>query len=88
MGDDEKTQRVAIESHAAALVVVSDHTIRDELLALAKEHGVSVVNTDMDVIHVSRRIYLSIPVRLIMVENPVVVHDDEYVDDLDEGLNK
>ncbi len=88
VGDDEKTQRVSIEAHAAALVVVSDHTISDELLALAKEHGVSVINTDMDVIHVSRRIYLSIPVRLIMVENPVVVHDDEYVDDASQRMSK
>lgn len=88
VGDDENVQRKMIESGAACLVVVNNHYISDEMLNLAKEYKVSVIKTEMDVIHVSRRIYLSIPIRLIMVENPVVVHFNEYVDEASQRMAK
>lgn len=88
VGDDENVQRIMIESQVACIVVVNNHYISDEMLELAKKLNVSVIKTAMDVIHVSRRIYLSIPIRLIMVQNPVVVHNDEYVDEASQRMAK
>ena len=88
VGDDEVIQRHMIESHVACMVIVNNHYISDEMLDLAKEKKIPVIKTAMDVIHVARRIYLAIPIRLIMVQNPVVVNYNEYVEDASQRMSK
>ena len=88
VGDDEEVQRTMIESGVGILLVVNNHFISDEMLAYANEKNICVIKTNLDVIHVARVIYLAIPVRLIMVENPVVVHVDEYVDEASQRMAK
>ena len=88
VGDDVKVQRTMIEAGVGCLVVVNNHYISDEMLALAIEKNICVIKTGLDVIHIARSIYLSIPIRLIMVENPVVVHIKEFVEDASQRMAK
>ena len=88
VGDDVYVQQKMIESGVGCLVVVNNHYISDEMLALAIKNNICVIKTELDVIHVARRIYLSIPIRLIMVENPVVVHIKEFVEDASQRMAK
>lgn len=88
VGDDVDVQRTMIESEVGCLVVVNNHYISDEMLDLAIKNNICVIKTELDVIHIARRIYLAIPMRLIMVENPVVVHIKEFVEDASQRMSK
>lgn len=88
VGDDVRVQRQMIFDGCACMIIVSNHYISDEMLALAKLKNVSIIKTEMDIIHVARKIYLAPPVSLIMKEKPETVNVNEFVDEAVKRMSK
>lgn len=88
IGDDVSVQRQMVFAHCACMVIVNNHYISDEIVALAKVEKVSIIKTELDIIHVARKIYLAPPVSLIMKENPETVNINEYVDEAGKRMSK
>lgn len=88
IGDNVSVQRQMIFAHCACMVIVNNHYISDEIIALAKVEKVSIIKTELDIIHVARKIYLAPPVSLIMKEGPETVNINEYVDEAAKRMSK
>lgn len=88
IGDNVSVQRQMIFAHCACMVIVNNHYISDEIIALAKAEKVSIIKTELDIIHVARKIYLAPPVSLIMKEGPETVNINEYVDEAAKRMSK
>lgn len=88
VGDDVRVQRQMIFDGCACMIIVSNHYISDEMLALARIKNVSIIKTEMDIIHVARKIYLAPPVSLIMKEKPETVNVNEFVDEAVKRMSK
>jgi manganese-dependent inorganic pyrophosphatase len=86
VGDRPDSQRRAIET-GVALLVLSNGTRPDpEILALAKEAGAAVVVSPLDSYVTSRMITLSEPVHAFVEGDPLTVGLDDLVSDISEQI--
>jgi manganese-dependent inorganic pyrophosphatase len=86
IGDRENAQRAAIEFGVGALVVTGDIPVSEEILALAREHEVTVMQVPHHTYTTVRLIHLSTPVRHVMRTEVATCGPDDLVDDVREIL--
>src|SRR5919108_65956 len=72
----------AIDLGAALLVTSNGTRPTDEVLALAREHGTTVVSSRWDSYVSSRMVTLSAPCRALMNSEPLTVRPDDLVADI------
>jgi manganese-dependent inorganic pyrophosphatase len=82
VGNREDAQRRAIELGAALLVTSNATRPTDDVLALAREHGTTVVSSPWDSYVTSRMVTLSMPCRALMDAEPLTVRPDDLVADV------
>jgi manganese-dependent inorganic pyrophosphatase len=82
VGNRDDAQRRAIDLGAALLVTSNGTRPTDEVLALAREHGTTVVSSRWDSYVSSRMVTLSAPCRALMNSEPLTVRPDDLVADI------
>ncbi len=83
VGDREEVQEALIKLNVSLLIITGAHAPSENIVNLAKEHGVTVIVTNYDSFTTSRLIIQSIPVGYVMVkENLVTFTTDDLVDDI------
>jgi manganese-dependent inorganic pyrophosphatase len=86
VGDRPDAQRIAIDVGVALLVTSNGTRPGDDILALAREHGIAVVTSPLDSYVTSRMITLSAPCRALMDREPLVVEPDDLLADISETV--
>jgi manganese-dependent inorganic pyrophosphatase len=86
VGDRPDAQRRAIELGVALLVTSYDTTPDDDILALARERGTTIVASPLDSYVTSRMVTLSAPCRALMNAEPLTVREDDLVADVSEEI--
>jgi manganese-dependent inorganic pyrophosphatase len=86
VGDRPDAQRAAIEVGVALLVTSNDTVPGDDVLALASEHGTTVVSSPLDTYVTSRMVTLSAPCRALMNSEPLTVRRDDLLADVAEEI--
>jgi manganese-dependent inorganic pyrophosphatase len=86
VGNRPQAQRVAIEVGVGLLVVSNDTAADDDILELARGHGVAVVASPLDSYVTARMITLSAPCRSLMDREPLVVGREDLVADISETV--
>lgn len=82
-GDREDSQEMLIKSGISLLVITGNHTINEEIIAMAKENNCSMISTPHDSFTTARLITQSIPVSYVMTtENLVYFSSDDFLDDI------
>ena len=82
-GDREEIQETLIKLNVSLLIISGSHTPSENIVNLAKEHGVTLVVTNYDSFTASRLIIQSIPVEYVMVKDKLVTFTTEdLVDDI------
>ena len=87
VGDRPDAQRRAVELGVALLVTSNGTVPSDEVLALAREHGTTVVSSPLDSYVTSRMVTLSAPSRALMNAEPLTVRPDDLLADVAEEIN-
>jgi len=87
VGDRPDAQRRAVELGVALLVTSNGTTPSEEVLALAREHGTTVVSSPLDSYVTSRMVTLSAPCRALMNAEPLTVRPDDLLSDVAEEVN-
>ena len=83
VGDREEVQEALIKLNVSLLIISGGHAPSENIVNLAKEHGVTVIVTNYDSFTTSRLIIQSIPVGYVMVkDNLVTFKTDDLVDDI------
>ena len=83
VGDREEVQEALIKLNVSLLIITGAHAPSENIVNLAKEHGVTVILTNYDSFTTSRLIIQSIPVGYVMVkDNLVTFTTDDLVDDI------
>ena len=82
VGNREDAQRRAIELGVALLVTSNGTRPTDDVLALARERGTTVVTSPWDSYVTSRMVTLSMPCRALMDAEPLTVRPDDLVGDI------
>jgi len=82
VGNRDDAQRRAIELGVALLVTSNGTRPGDEVLALARERGTTVVSSPWDSYVTSRMVTLSAPARALMDSDPLTVRPDDLVADV------
>lgn len=83
VGDREEAQTELINLNVSLMIVTGGYAPSEQIINLAKEHGVTVIVTQHDSFTASRLIVQSIPVGYVMVkENIVSFTTDDLVDDI------
>ena len=83
IGDREEAQAALINLNVSLMIVTGGYAPSENIINLAKEHGVTVIVTQHDSFTASRLIVQSIPVGYVMVkENIVSFRADDLVDDI------
>ena len=83
VGDREEAQAALINLNVSLMIVTGGYAPSENIINLAKEHGVTVIVTQHDSFTASRLIVQSIPVGYVMVkENIVSFRADDLVDDI------
>ena len=83
VGDREEAQAALINLNVSLMIVTGGYAPSENIINLAKEHGVTVIVTQHDSFTASRLIVQSIPVGYVMVkENIVSFTTDDLVDDI------
>ena len=83
VGDREEAQAALIKLNISLMIVTGGYAPSENLVSLAKEHGVTIIVTQHDSFTASRLIVQSIPVGYVMVkENIVSFTTDDLVDDI------
>lgn len=86
-GNIKSNQQKAIESGASCVITTCGTVISDEIIALAKEHGCTLLSTKYDTFSAARLIYQSIPVSYTMTSNNLMFfHCDDFLDDAKEKM--
>lgn len=80
------SQQRAIELGAACLILTLQTKPEKSTLALAREYGCSVLQTDLDTFTAARLIYLSVPVSFAMTQNIFSFYQDDYLDSVREKM--
>ena len=86
VGDREDAQRRALEIGVALLVTSNGVEPSDEVVALARERGTSVVSSPLDSYVTSRMITLSAPCGALSEGDPLTVRKDDRVIDVSEEV--
>jgi manganese-dependent inorganic pyrophosphatase len=86
VGDRPDAQRRAIELGIALLVTSNATVPDDEILALARERGTTVVSSPLDSYVTSRMVTLSAPCRALMNAEPLTARPDDLVADVAEQI--
>jgi manganese-dependent inorganic pyrophosphatase len=87
VGDRPDAQVRAVELGIALLVTSNGTTPSEEVLALAREHGTTVVCSPLDSYVTSRMVTLSAPCRALMNAEPLTVRPDDLLSDVAEEVN-
>ena len=83
VGDREEAQAELIKLNVSLMIVTGGYAPSQNIIELAKEHGVTVIVTQHDSFTTSRLLVQSIPVGYVMVkENIVSFTTDDLVDDI------
>lgn len=83
VGDREEAQAELIKLNVSLMIVTGGYDPSQNIIELAKEHGVTVIVTQHDSFTTSRLLVQSIPVGYVMVkENIVSFTTDDLVDDI------
>ena len=86
VGDRADAQRRAIELGVALLVTPNASMPSDEILALASEHGTTVVVSPLDAYVSARMITLAAPCKALMESEPLAVSPDDLVAEIYDQL--
>src|SRR3954468_24981575 len=87
VGDRPDAQLRAVELRVALLVTSNGTTPSEEVLAMAREHGTTVVSSPLDSYVTSRMVTLSAPCRALMNAEPLTVRPDDLLSDVAEEVN-
>jgi manganese-dependent inorganic pyrophosphatase len=87
VGDRPDAQRRAVELGVALLVTSNGTVPSEEVLALAREHGTTVVSSPLDSYVTSRMVTLSAPSRALMNAEPLTVRPDDLLSDVAEEVS-
>ncbi|HSO97337.1 MAG TPA: putative manganese-dependent inorganic diphosphatase, partial [Solirubrobacteraceae bacterium] len=88
VGDRADAQRLAIE-RGAALVIVSNGARPDaDILALAREHGASLVVSPLDTYVSARLVTLAVPCEAFMERDPLTVTPEYLIADVSEQIKE
>jgi manganese-dependent inorganic pyrophosphatase len=79
VGDRPDAQRIAIDVGVALVVTSNGTSPPEDVLELARERGIAVVESPLDSYVTSRMITLSAPCRALMDTEPLVVRPDDLV---------
>ena len=82
VGDRPDAQRLAIERGVDLLVTSNGTTPSEEILALARERGTTVVSSPLDTYISARMITLAAPCRALMDRDPLTVGPEDLVTDV------
>jgi manganese-dependent inorganic pyrophosphatase len=82
VGDRPEAQRLAIERGVALLVTSNGTRPPQEILALARERGTTVVSSPLDTYVSARMITLAAPCRALMDRDPLTVSPEDLVTDI------
>jgi manganese-dependent inorganic pyrophosphatase len=82
VGNRDDAQRRAIDLGAALLLTSNGTRPTDDVLALARERGTTVVSSPWDSYVTSRMVTLSAPCRALMDSEPLTVRPDDLVADI------
>ena len=83
VGDREEAQAELIKLNVSLMIVTGGYAPSQNIIELAKEHGVTVIVTQHDSFTTSRLLVQSIPVGYVMVKaNIVSFTTDDLVDDI------
>jgi len=80
VGDDEPTQLALIAAGVAALIIADSAPVGDRVIAEAKNHGVTIIETHFDAFGVTKMIHLTLPAETIMSTDVSTVHMDDTLD--------
>ena len=86
VGDRPDAQRRAVELGVALLVTSNDAVPSEDVLALARERGTTVVSSPLDSYVTSRMVTLSAPCRALMNSEPLTVRLDDLLADVAEEI--
>jgi manganese-dependent inorganic pyrophosphatase len=86
VGNREDAQRLAIDRGASLLVTSNGTEPADEVLALARERGASVIVSPLDSYVSGRMITLAAPCRAFLEDNPLTVTTEYLVSDAAEQI--
>ena len=83
VGDREEAQAELIKLNVSLIIVTGGYVPSQNIIELAKEHGVTIIVTQHDSFTTSRLLVQSIPVGYVMIkENIVSFTTDDLVDDV------
>jgi manganese-dependent inorganic pyrophosphatase len=82
VGNRDDAQRRAIDLGVALLITSNATVPSDDVLAIARERGTTVVSSPWDSYVTSRMVTLSSPVRALMDAEPLTVRPDDLVADV------
>jgi manganese-dependent inorganic pyrophosphatase len=88
VGNRSDAQRLAIERGAQLLVLSNDSEPDDEVLALAKAHGVAVIVSPADSYVSGRMITLAAPCAALMERDPLTATSESLVDEISEQIKE
>jgi manganese-dependent inorganic pyrophosphatase len=87
VGNRDDAQRRAIELGVALLVTSNGTRPTDEVLALARERGTTVVSSPWDSYVTSRMVTLSAPCRALMDAEPLTIRPDDLIADVSSQIS-
>jgi manganese-dependent inorganic pyrophosphatase len=87
-GNRADAQRRAIELGAAAVVLSNNSEPSEEILALARQQGTTVVISPLDTYVSGRMITLAAPCRAFMERDPLTVTKEDLVDEVSEQIKE
>jgi manganese-dependent inorganic pyrophosphatase len=82
IGDRPDAQRLAIERGVAALVVTGGLPVDDEIVALAREKGVTIISSPHHTFTTARLLNVSIPISSVMQADVLTAHPDDLLDEV------
>ena len=88
VGNRSDAQRLAIERGAQLLVISNDSEPDDDVLALAREHGVAVIVSPADSYVSGRMITLAAPCSALMERDPLTATSEFLVDEISEQIKE
>ncbi len=87
VGDRPEIHEEVINEKVSLMILIGSSSLNDELLAKAKEAGITVISTPHDSFTASRLIIQSIPVRYVMVKDDIVSFStDDLVEEVKETM--
>ena len=90
LGDSEDAMFKCIAKGCAVIVVAENYVPDDLILSIAKDKGVSMINTPYNIMKIIQMIYRAIPINAIMTPAKDVVHfnRNEYLEDVEREMLK